>query len=525
MKKNFFIYIMLLGFASSSFITAQEQLLQGQSFFNPRWQTAHSQFNLIGKHQFLYQYDRATCATFIDVTPIYRQSVRPKRIAEALFGKDELTIAGSNVATSTDHDLLADYFGLSPDFISTVTLKPFIRNLLLNATALCTFDNMWPGFYAQFNLAFGYTRWQFGLDDEHIIDTGAATPFPAGYQAATSTPLAAPFSSFTRALAGKTPFGAIQEGLQNGIVNDAHTKKGCADITCMLGYNFLLHEDAHAGIYTQLRAPAGNRSTGTLLFEPLLGNNKHWEWGLGFTGHARTWHRLEQELNLFGSVFLSHIFASNQHRSFDFTRNGFGSRYMLLKEFDATGNATGTVLPAINATTLPCKVSNDLQVDITVMLGYTYNELVCDFGYNAWMRSKDKISLRCGLPINRYGIKGIQSIFDPTTLSLDSSTQSTATIGGNNFDQQAAVADAMPVFISTDDLNIKSAASPRLLTHTLFWYVGYTWPHIWCTKKISPFAGAGFDFEFEGVNSRATYQPYRNALSQWSGFLKGGITF
>lgn len=525
MKKNASIIRIVLSIAIHQQTNCQEALLQGQSFFNPRWQTAHSQYNLIGIHPFLYQADRVHCETLFNITPLYRQSVRPKRIAQALFGKDTLTIAGSNSVNARDHDLLADYFGLSPNFLSTVTIKPFIKNMLCNATALWTFDNVRKGLYTQITIGFGFTRWKFDLETENILDSGSETLFPAGYQAATTTPLAAPFNSFRKAIAGNTPFGAIQQGLQKGIVTDSHTKKGFADLSCILGYNAILAEDTHLGFYTEISAPTGNKPKGTFLFEPLLGNNRHWVWGFGCTGHIRTWQTFEQELNLFGSLSISHIFQSTQIRSFDFTKNGLGSRYLLLKEFDGNGNPTGNVVPAINITTLPCSVRNDLQVDITVMLGYTYNQLVVDVGYNGWMRSKDKISVQKKIPNNTYGIKGIQNIFDVTTLRLDSTTQSTATIAGNDFSKQGAVADANPIFIATTDLNIKSAASPRLLTHTFFWYLGYSWPEALVNKKISPFAGAGFDFEFEGSNERASCQPYRNTLSQWSTYIKTGITF
>src|SRR5690606_1698883 len=148
-----------------------------------------------------------------------------------------------------------------------------------------------------------------------------------------------------------------------------------------------------------------------------------------------------------------------------------------LKEFNDSGNFNGQALSAINVTTLSCDVHVNLQVDYILMFGYNYNNFIFDIGYNGWVRTKERITLRQDIPDKRYGIKGIQNIFDPSTGMLSNKTQSTATIQGNTFSQQMAVADApSPVFISTDDINLSSAASPLLLTHKIFLHLSNSWP-------------------------------------------------
>jgi hypothetical protein len=162
------------------------------------------------------------------------------------------------------------------------------------------------------------------------------------------------------------------------------------------------------------------------------------------------------------------------------------------------------------------------MIDGTFMFGYTNNTLVLDIGYNAWMRSKDKISLHDHIPENKFGIKGIQNVYDIDTMLLDNSTQSMATIAGNSLDTQQFVKDEVPVFINTADLNLRSAASPFLLTNKIFFYLGYKAP---VTCHIAPFFGAGYEIEFEGINERSTVVPFRNTLSQCTFFLKGGTIF
>lgn len=102
-------------------------------------------------------------------------------------------------------------------------------------------------------------------------------------------------------------------------------------------------------------------------------------------------------------------------------------------------------------------------------------------------------------------------------------TQSSVTINGNALTDQAAVADATPVFIQTSDLDLSSAASPLVMTHKLFTAVNYAWPTE--CKRVTPFFGVGGDVEFEGINRHFTVRNDKDTLSQWSIWFKGGVGY
>src|SRR5579863_6757967 len=191
----------------------------------------------------------------------------------------------------------------------------------------------------------------------------------------------------------------------------------------------------------------------------------------------------------------TNMLKARQRRSFDFCQNGFFSRYILVKEIDQNGIFTEVLLPAINITTLDCNVRVSIQVDMVFMFGYTYNNFVFDIGYNGWIRSREKISLRQCIPANTYGLKGVQFAVNTITEQPNNTTESSATI----FETQPIVSDGpFPVFISTRDLNVDSAA---------------------------PFFGIGAEIEFEGINSRNAYQPANTTMGQASVWLKGGVAF
>ena len=493
--------------------------LNGITFFSPRSQSANAARDAAGTHHHCNKVENKQCYGHVAATPAYNHSLRPDRIAEVLFDTDVLDISGSQVNNRSQDEFLADYFGLSPQFESTVKMIPHIQNTMLVLSGHFGLDQWAPGLYMQVFAPAVWTRWDFEICERVAID-GSGTPFGAQYMdTGIVTP---PIKQFKDALSGKVTFGQMQDPLKFGKVTCAHTKHGFSDVHMALGYNFIRSDYGHVGLSARLVAPAGNRPTGEYLFEPIIGNGHHWEFGLGFDGQALVWEKDGyQELSVIVHANLMHLFKARQKRPFDLCANGLASRYMLAKEFNEAGNYTGKLTPIINHTTLNCKVSMDIQADMLFFFSYAHKGFVGDLGYNGFIRSKEKIELCETIPTRKYAIKGIQNVSTIGSVLINT-TQSNATIFGNYLTDQAAVADLNPpAFISTSDINRKSAASPRIVTHKLFANLQRTWNK----KYVSPFFGGGAEIEFEGLNDRNTAQPVRNTLSQWGIWFKSGITF
>jgi len=268
--------------------------------------------------------------------------------------------------------------------------------------------------------------------------------------------------------------------------------------------------------------PTGSKSCSTFLFEPIVGNNHHWELGVGLSGQLLLWEKDgDQTVSIHVDANARHLFNSRQRRSFDFCSNEFGSRYMLLKEFDQFGQYTQTSLPAINKTTLCCKVSVNFLIDAAFMASYRNKNWTIDFGYNGWVRTREKLCITGNIEENKFGFKGLQGVRDVDA----NKTESGATIHGDPLDaavQATTVDTPSPVFIKTADLDRRSAASPSALTHKFFGHFSYAWQN-GENQKIVPYLGAGIEFEFEGITKDQT--PNRNTLSQFGFWIKGGAAF
>jgi hypothetical protein len=505
----------------------------GITFFSPRSQIVNSAQELIRDHQYIYQ-NYVVREHMFDITVGLAHSFAADRLATIIFGNSVLTVSGSELVDRNVHDLLADYFGLSPTFKSTVQILPKIENVIVPATLYYNLDPVLFGLYVRLQVPLVWNRSHVEMV-ENVIDTGTNAPFPAEYMAIPS--IMSPYSSFTQALKHPTPFGAMYEPRLFGNLASCQPPDTLtiANITADLGWNYFFNDEqtSHLGIKFRVVTPNSTRPKNKLLYEPLAGNGHHWELGLGLNGHGLLWSPDDQqELNLYINLLITSILTSRQCRSFDLKNrptclSKFFSRYMLVKEFDEAGLAEGRLAPLINYSTLACDVSTPAQFDGSLMFAYTRKQLTFDIGYNGWIRTKENIRLRSGLPYNRLGLKGIQSTFTPTNFPSPV-TESTATIFGAYLGAQGAVADPLsPQFINTQDIDPYSARSPLVLTHKIFTYLGYTWDELHKQCQLQPFIGLGAEFEFEGINDINDYEPPtgKNTMSQWSFWFRAGLLF
>lgn len=525
MKKITLILLVLL---SNNIIHANtddiNQPLHGKTFLAPRSDSVNAARELVLWHRYINQYCQDFYGAF-SVTPEYKHSFRPNRLAEYFWAQDSLVIAGSQVLNRTPEiDILADYFGLSPSFESKITMNPQIRTGLIDFDVYLGYHD----YYIRAHVPYVWTKWTYKLNEQETQGT-PNTNYPAGYMDASAvTP---PAHSFTQAINGGLTWGQVR-ALEFGRIDNPKGISGFAETQVAIGWNFINTPLGHVGLNLRGSIPAGTRSKALYLFEPIIGNGHHPELGVGFTSHALLWEKDgNQEIGIYCDVNLTHLFSSRQRRSFDLYNpddmqnleyQGFASRYILAKVF-AANVYTDVTLPVINITTLECDVSAAIQMDLAIMASYECGGYTVDLGYNAWFRSREMISNREQIPDRTYALKGIQNVAGPGILGAQA-TQSTATIFGNDFTDQALVADPNPpIYFSDSMINESSAEATRGFTHKLFGNFGYTWND--CMHWVSPFFGIGGEVEFEGLNPRHLIKANKNSISQWGVWVKCGFGY
>lgn len=512
MRKRFTILCIVT--IMSSYLYGQDFLpLHGKSFFGPRSQSVDAVRDVVGWKRFINRDTSGVYGAFA-LTPQYTRAYKTRRIAEYFFGTDELSISGSTVSSRGANDILADYFGLSTDFQSNVHVCPSVQNALLDLALYVG----WGPFYIRAHAPYVWNR-SFMELNERIIAHGSDTNYPQYYMA--SDEVTPPATNFKEAMSEGFTWGNVSQPLKFGkIPCRALTKSELSDVEFAFGWNFLRRERGVVGCNLRVTAPAGTKSESIYLLEPTIGDGKHWQMGIGFNAQGMIWEKdAEQQLDLLFDINVMHLFRSQQKRSFDITNNGFGSRYILAKEFNR-GIFNGVTQPLINLTTLDCDVRVAVQIDFVIMFSYQNNGYSFDIGYNGWVRSAEGIDFASCLEGGKYGFKGIANIANVS--GLINTTQSNAMLHGNLLSDQGSVVDTnSPITIQTCDIDVRSGATPRQFTHKLFAHGSYAWTE---HRHMQPYLGLGFGVEFEG-NRPKDVQPNKNAMSTWSIWCKLGSGF
>lgn len=552
----------------------------------------------------------STYAIALEVTSTFR----PERINQCLFGqdivrrdkddtewKDFLIISGSQTQNrAPQKDWLADYFGLPTDFKSIVRFRPRVNNVIVEAQSFFGFNNIKKGLYAELFLPIVYTNWD--LNVREIVQNPGTNGYAPGYFNAAGVDNSDLLSHFSCYISGaQTPQIANTTfvPLMNAKMNlKSQRAIHCAELRANLGYDHFIQDMHHVGIKMQVAAPLGNRPRAVYLFEPIVGNQHHWELGAGVTAHAVVWESSEtdERVDFFLDATANHIFKSHQRRSFDLCGTP-NSRYMLAQKMTPTitNNLTGNgitplaqfdneVTAIANLTTYDVDISVNCQADVALMFSYTQRCNYWTFGYSAWKRGCESITIK---NINNFAektwsIKGDAQLFgfvgSPGILPLNtpvalSATESAATINyGTNLPKQGISSDPVqqaaqittalrnpnidfpqaafagsnqylvastndttitnqintsiqPPFISITDIDINSAASSGF-SHKIFTHLNHT---ITTYGRADAYIGFGSEIEF---GRQAGPPPIIGddkcincALSNWGIWLKGGVSW
>jgi hypothetical protein len=567
--KNFYIYIMLGAIFLS---TTHLHSFGKKTLFAIRSQGLDGALELTNWQQLIYKYDQDYNYGTVAATVKYTRSFDSNKIADFLFGACKLRFSGSRTERKPG-DILADYFGLPVDFSSTVHFSPHISNTIIDFNWFQALDGYLPGLFIMIHLPIVHTKWNLYMC-ENNVNPGTA-PYPAGYMSNTNIPATDLPHSVTRALRGHTIFGDMDAPLRYGKIFGIQTRSRIAELQGTLGWNYN-QPWYHVGVSFRVGAPTGNATTAEFLFEEIVGNRHHWDVGGGVSAHVYMWENKEvgKRVGLYLDAHVSHLFTSEQKRSFDFTANGNGSRYILLEEIIPPSNNLllngtavpqnqyiGNLVPAINYTTFDTDISIGVQADVVLKLAYQHDGFEFDLGYDFWYNSKEKLHCRDRFVENRYALKGDAQIYgftadaSQTPVALNA-TQSMATLlggqgnGNGNFqnlnaDNQPAAATTATgtvlnqlnsadsialnipqvqvngsnpaILLKDSDINNESGILPRALSHKVFGYMGGVWDN---RDDLDPYLGIGLSGEFANTN------PCNNAMcSQWAIWVKGGIAY
>lgn len=373
----------------------------------------------------------------------YQRTFRSDRLASVLFGDfadccGNILIQGSAVADRDENALLADYFYLPTDFSSVVNVKPIISDLIFDYDLYVGFNcKCVENAYFRVYAPLVRSKWLLNMRECPVFDGENA--YPAGYF--TPCPLDrdelnADFCAYLNGAAPQTVCATILNpscedlavgnelatttfnplSFYNACCRGSHTATTLADLRMELGWNFWNKERYRLGLNVQAAFPTGTRPNAQFMFNPVVGNGKHWEFGGGVIGDYVFWQcgDMEKSFSINLDASLTYMFDNHEQRTFDLVGKEL-SRFMLAQRVGqpfalsigamAAGATVDTATvpcgqfkyeytPVANLTTLDIKVKNALQADVAVWFNYTNRRLSVDLGYDLWARTHDEILVR-----------------------------------------------------------------------------------------------------------------------------------
>lgn len=424
---------------------------------------------------------------FLNATLAYSHSTNSKEIARALFGTDTLRFVGSQLYQQPG-DLVADNFGLAPDFRGTLALKPSMQTVTLDFFYHLTLSNFCEHLFIELSAPLVFTRWNLHAC-ESILQRGSPF-FPPCEMSNSANPPVQTASNIIEALSGKFLFGDMEEPWRNGrFVFCDQDKTRLADVTIALGYNFYISEPFRLSGSILSIMPTGNHFQPTTIFYPVVGNGSHWELGASLTANA---HYSWDECNTIDAYIIgtfTHPFDNQQRRSFDFIGQGPLSRYQLLEEIDpapadsiTTFTYNQQLINAINFATRCVEVDCGIEGDLVAKVTYQHNHCLVEGGYTLYGRTREHVHLSCDkIPCE---VKGHFYTFKQSSVCAPTTA---------------------PHILTGDDLDLSSAEIPSSKTHTLFIQGGYEWQG--CCSESAILLGISGT-----VGSYGCY----HALNEWS---------
>jgi hypothetical protein len=292
-----------------------------------------------------------------------------------------------------------------------------------------------------------------------------------------------------------------QKGMNYGRIDGVQKKAGLADLTVRVGCNSVNKKNVFMSQSLGLIFPTGNRPTAEYVWEPIVGNNKHF--GITFSNGG---HYLFNETTR-GKIWVSvnmeskYLLENTQKRSLDL-KNGPWTRYLAMYA-DNLKRTNDERTFGINLMTKDVKV----RPGTTASFGTKFNFISDNWNISAGVISRYRQAERVSLVQDwqrgpQIANLGTASTVIPTRRMGECINANAAIAGG-----------AAPVdyYIQESDIDFNSAAHPALVSYTFHTTAAY-YNHSEHPQNYE----AGLSYDFSEQNT---------TINRWSAWAKLQVSF
>lgn len=285
-----------------------------------------------------------------------------------------------------------------------------------------------------------------------------------------------------------------------------------------LGYNTFTSECATFNGYAGFVAPTGTRVRGKLLFEPIVGNDKHWGVMFGSASRFNLIRRCNIDVDWLFDHNTRYLFSNLQVRSFDLIGKPW-SRYMEVYSSPEQASKAKTEAnfslgtSGINVFTNCVRVKPGFQGIFNTgwQIRYYGNcwTWLGELGYNLFARQAERLELDCCNILQGVALKNIVGLGETTTArTIKSNYENPAADISVGVDFNARYLE-----LSDCDIDLESASVPAIISHTVYGTFG-----VKGEGNCPYFGGVGASYEFQ-------QKEINTALERWTVWAKFGLTF
>jgi hypothetical protein len=170
--------------------------------------------------------------------------------------------------------------------------------------------------------------------DQESDDDIAVAYFNIYQTAAPSAP------TLSQGLSGWFPGVATRQyNLSNLYPDTTLATWGVSDLQMWFGWDFVKKDCSHCGIYLKFVVPTGtiiNQDWCVFAFNPVVGNGRHYELGIGASAHCDICSNDERVCTVAFDGYITHPFNTMQFRTFDLCGDPM-SRYAMVKQLSLSG--------------------------------------------------------------------------------------------------------------------------------------------------------------------------------------------
>lgn len=287
----------------------------------------------------------------------------------------------------------------------------------------------------------------------------------------------------------------LQSHLDKAKISGEESKFGVADINLALGYKIHESKTDHIYLSAQIIVPTGPRPNGEYLFQPVMGNGKHFGLGARLDGAIELWKNKNAAIRVLLDVDYRYLFESTEKRTVGVKEFSIGDKTSKLAHYylaGKIGQEKQPLFPAANVLTQGIKVKPGSQFDILADLSFKSGGFIIDLGYNFFYKDEED----CWIKHWEDNVYALAERDYPTNTKFGE-----------------VPADDFLHSLQSTDLDVDAVKTPSQVTNKIFAGLGYQFNY---SKSVPGLVGIGGSYEFASDNA---------ALENYSVWLKLGVSF